>query len=297
MAFSIKTQKKLFPYLLLLPTLILLICIVIYPLIYSVNLSFHSYDLKKFTQGMQFVGFQNFLDAIKDTQFLKALKVTFLFMLIAIPAEFILGLAIALLLNKDVRGSKTIRTLVVIPMMVTPIIVGLQWRFLFNFDMGLINQILRLLQISPGINILGNYKYALFGVAIADIWQWTPFVILLCYSGLRSLPVEPFEAITIDGATSWQTFKYLTLPLLKPIIVITVLLRTMDAFRIYDMIYTLTFGGPGSSTETASFYVYRVSFKLFQMGYGAALSYILLIITIIIANLFVKSLKQVWEGQ
>jgi len=217
-------------------------------------------------------------------------------MLIAIPIEFVVGLSIALLLNKDIRGSKTIRTLVIIPMMVTPIIVGLQWRFLFNYDMGLISQVLRVLHISEGFNILGNHSYALAGVALADIWQWTPFVILLCYSGLRSLPIEPYEAVTMDGATSWQTFKYITLPLLKPVIVITILLRTMDAFRIYDMIYTMTFGGPGASTETASFYVYRVSFKLFHMGYGSALSYILLIITIIIANLFVNSLKKVWEG-
>ncbi|MCX6089183.1 MAG: sugar ABC transporter permease [Candidatus Atribacteria bacterium] len=296
MAINLRTQKKLYPYILLIPTLVLLICIVVYPLIYSLNLSFHSFDLKKFTLGRQFVGFQNYLDVFKDIQFLKALRVTILFMLIAIPIEFIAGLSIAMLLNKDVRGSKIVRTLVVIPMMVTPIIVGLQWRFLFNYDMGLINQVLRLLHISQGVNIVGNYKYAIFGVALADAWQWTPFVILLCYSGLRSLPVEPFEAVTIDGATSWQTFKYLTLPLLKPIIIITILLRTMDAFRIYDMIYTLTFGGPGASTETASMFVYRVSFKLFQMGYGAALSYVLLIITIIIANLFVNSLKKVWEG-
>ena len=132
MGINLRTKKKLFPYLLLIPTLALLICIVIYPLIYSLNLSFHSFDLKKFTLGRQFVGLQNYLDAFHDTQFLKALKVTILFMLIAIPIEFITGLAIALLLNKDVRGSKTVRTLVVIPMMVTPIIVGLHWRFLFN---------------------------------------------------------------------------------------------------------------------------------------------------------------------
>jgi len=184
---------------------------------------------------------------------------------------------------------------VVIPMMLTPIIVGLQWRFMFNYDCGLVNYLIRGLHLGSGIAVLSDRSLALFGVILADVWQWTPFIVLLCYSGLRALPVEPYEAARIDGASGWQTFKYLTIPLIKPVVLIAVLLRTLDAFRIYDVIYTMTYGGPGVATEVASFYVYRKSFKFLYMGYGSALSYILLIISIILATMFVKMLKKSWQ--
>jgi len=287
-------RKNMYPYLLLIPVMVLLIGIVVYPLVYSLRLSFCSYDLKKPWLGREFVGMTNYINAFKDSLFLGSLRITLFFLLGAIPIEIFLGFGIALLLNKDVKGSQIVRTLVVIPMMLTPIIVGLQWRFMFNYDCGLINYIVRGLRISSGISVLSERSLALLGVILADIWQWTPFVILLCYSGLRALPIEPYEAAKIDGASGWQTFRYLTVPLVKPIIVIALLLRTMDAFRIYDVIYTMTYGGPGAATEAASFYVYRRSFKFFHMGYGAALSYILLVISIGLAMVFVNILKRVW---
>lgn len=290
-----RQRKNLFPYLLLIPVLALLISIVVYPLIYSLSLSFCAYDLKKPWLGKQFIGVSNYVNIFKDSLFATSLKVTGFFLLGAIPIEFFLGLGIALLLNKDVKGSKVVRTLVVIPMMLTPIIVGLQWRFMFNYDCGLVNYLIRGLHLGSGIAVLSNRSLALFGVILADVWQWTPFIVLLCYSGLRALPVEPYEAARIDGASGWQTFKYLTIPLIKPVVLIAVLLRTMDAFRIYDVIYTMTYGGPGVATEVASFYVYRKSFKFLHMGYGSALSYILLIISIILATMFVKMLKKSWQ--
>jgi len=288
-------RKNTFPYLLLIPVMVLLISIVVYPLIYSLSLSFCSYDLKKPWLGKEFVGIKNYINAFKDLLFLGSLRITLFFLLGAISTEFFLGFGIALLLNKDIRGSQIVRILVIIPMMLTPIIVGLQWRFMFNYDCGLINYIVRGLRISPGILILSERSLALIGVILADIWQWTPFMILLCYSGLRALPLEPYEASRIDGASGWQTFRYLTVPLLKPVILIALLLRTMEAFKIYDVIYTMTYGGPATATEAASFYVYRISFKFFHMGYGAALSYILLGISIGLAMVFVNILKRAWE--
>lgn len=283
-------NKALYPYLLALPTLIVLILMNLYPLIYSIRVSLTDYNLAVGLKP-EYVGFQNFIRLFKDVLFLKSFWLTVQYVLGAIIMEFGAGLIIALLLYRLQNKGRIILTLFLLPMMLTPIIVGLMWRFMLNYDVGIVNFIIEMLGLKR-FPFLANQSTALLSIIIVDAWQWTPFMVLLLYSGLQSMPVDPFEAGKIDGASEFQMFRYITLPTLKPIILISLLIRGMDAFREYDKIYTMTNGGPGNCTETASFYVYRVAFKFFEVGYGAAAAFVLLIISVLVCKQFVSRLPK-----
>lgn len=283
-------NKAFYPYLLALPTLIVLILMNLYPLIYSIKISLTDYNLA-FGLKPEYVGIQNFIRLFKDVLFLKSFWLTVQYVLGAVLIEFSAGLIIALLLHRLQNKGRIILTLFLLPMMLTPIIVGLMWRFMLNYDVGIVNFIIETLGLKR-FPFLANQSTALFSIIIVDAWQWTPFMVLLLYSGLQSMPTDPFEAGKIDGASEFQMFRYITLPTLKPIILISLLIRGMDAFREYDKIYTMTNGGPGNCTETASFYIYRVAFKFFEVGYGAAAAFVLLVISVFVCKQFVSRLPE-----
>jgi multiple sugar transport system permease protein len=205
---------------------------------------------------------------------------------VTIGLQLVLGMGIALLLQRQVVAQGLIRTALLLPMMTTPVVVGLIWRFMFNPTQGIVNYLLGLIGI-PGPNWLGGLQTGLLSVMIADIWEWTPFMVLILLAALQTLPQEPYEAAAIDGASTWQTFLHITLPLLRPTIVVAVLLRAIDSFKTFDLVYVMTNGGPGTSTETLSFYTYKWGFKFFQMGYASALSFVMLIMVIIFANILI----------
>lgn len=269
------------------PAVLILATISLFPFVYSLWLSLNKWNLADRTATWTLVGLKNYITIFTtDPFFGSAIKATFIFLGGAVVVEMILGLAIALLLNDEFRGQGLIRTMIMLPLMTTPVVVGLIWRFMYNPERGMVNYLLSLVGIT-GPDWLGRHQTAMPAVIFADIWEWTPFVALIVLAALQALPREPFEAALIDGASAWQSFRYITFPLIQPALLVALLIRLMDAFKTFDLIYVLTLGGPGVSTQALSLYTYKYGFKFFRMGYASALSYIMIILMIIMANVFI----------
>jgi len=249
-------RKNLYFYILALPTLLILFCMTIYPLIYSLTVSLTNYNLTNFSAKTLFVGLSNYARLFSDQFFIGSFWNTIKYVFGTVVIEFLVGFGIALLLFRLRHFGKPLLTIFLLPMMLTPIIVGLMWRFMFNYDVGLVNYFLEFFGLRR-FPFLADKSTSLLSIILVDAWQWTPFVILLLYSGLQSVPLEFFEAAKIDGASELQIVRYITLPVLRHTIFICLLIRGMDALREYDKVYTMTYGGPGTATETFSFYIYR----------------------------------------
>ncbi|HEX3083713.1 MAG TPA: sugar ABC transporter permease [Pyrinomonadaceae bacterium] len=277
-------------YVLLAPTVAVLLALTIYPLIYSVRISLQS-ESHHWT-------LQNFARLLNDQFFLSALAHTILYAAIALTFEFFIGLALALLLNTQMRGRTVFRSLLLAPMMLPAVVVGVVWRLMLNSNFGAVNGTLKGLGINAdALTWTASPKLAMASVIVADIWQWTPFMFLILLAGLQAIPQEPYEAALIDGAGAWQTFLHVTLPLLKPAILIALLLRTMDLLRVFDQIFILTEGGPGFATETVSLYIYRTAFRFSNFGYAAAMSFVLLLITNVISVGYIRMLRTESEAR
>jgi multiple sugar transport system permease protein len=271
-------------YLLVAPTVAVLFALTIYPLIYSVKISLQG-ETGHWT-------LQNFARLISDQFFLSALAHTVVYAVIALTFEFLIGLGLALLLNTQLRGRSIFRAVLLLPMMLPPIVVGVVWRLMLNSNFGAVNGTLKSLGInSDALTWTASPKLAMASVIVADVWQWTPFMLLILLAGLQAIPEEPYEAALIDGSSVWQTFRHVTLPLLKPAILIALLLRTMDLLRVFDQIFILTEGGPGFATETVSLYIYRTAFRFSNFGYAAAMSFVLLAITNVISVGYIRLLR------
>ncbi len=273
------------------PTVFTLLCIVIFPLIFSLSLSLHDWNIFR-QEGWQWRGLGNYADILfLDPYFRQSLKVTGFFLLGTVPLQFILGLAVALILYRITRKIiGFLRTTLIVPAIMTPIVVGIIWRLMYNPDLGMLNYLLSLIGLPP-VNWTGMPMSALPSVMMADIWEWTPFMALILLAGLQALPREPYEAAVVDGASNWQTFRYITLPLLSPVMLVAILIRLMDSFKTFDLIFVLTQGGPGMSTETMNYYTYRYGFKFFHMGYASALSWLLVIIVTVISIILVRTIR------
>lgn len=276
-----------FPLLLLGPTLAVLLSLSVYPLIYSVTISLQSQS----ADGVKW-GAANFTRLLSDTFFLTAMAHTFVYAASALTLEFLIGLSLALMLNGPLRGRGLFRATLLIPMMLPTVVVGVVWRLMLNPNFGAINGTLKQFGVNTeALTWTASPRLALLSVIAVDVWQWTPFVFLVLLAGLQAIPQEPYEAALIDGSNKWQTFRHVTLPLLKPAILIVLLLRTMDLLRVFDQIFILTEGGPGFATETISLYIYRTAFRFFDFGYAAAMSFVLLAITNVISTLYIRFLQ------
>ena len=228
-----------------------------------------------------------------DKFFLEALAHTFIYAATALTFEFLLGLTLAILLDGPLRGRSLFRSGLLIPMMLPPVVVGVVWRLMLNPDFGAVNGTLKGVGLNTeALTWTASPVLAFASVIAVDIWQWTPFIFLVLLAGLQSIPQEPYEAAVIDGSSAWQTFRHITLPLLKPAILIALLLRTMDLLRVFDQIFILTQGGPGFSTETVSLYIYRTAFRFSDFGYAAAMSFVLLILTNIVSVGYIRLLQR-----
>ncbi len=281
---NLQSRDRLFPFLLLAPTITVLLALSIYPLIYSVRVSLHD------TSGN--LALTNFTRLVNDQFFLSALAHTFVYAVIALTFEFAIGLGLALLLDSQVRARGLFRSLLLVPMMLPPIVVGVVWRLLLNANFGALNGTLKRFGVNTeSLTWTASPKLAMASVIAADVWQWTPFVFLILLAGLQAIPQEPYEAALIDGSSGWQTFRHVTLPLLMPAIVIALLLRTMDLLRVFDHIFILTEGGPGFATETLSLYIYRTAFRFSNFGYAAAMSFVLLLVTNVISAGYLRLLR------
>jgi len=288
--------RQIEPALFIAPAFVTLFIILVYPLGYSFWLSFHDWTLRTFRSGIPYVGLENYVSLLRNREFLNSIVTTATFMLGAITLEFLLGMGLALLLAHDLRGKRIYRSMILLPMMCTNVVVGLTWRLLYNYEYGSINYVLKLLN-APPVAWLSDTSVVMVAVILVDVWNTSSFVALLLLAGLQSLPEEPFEAARIDGASAWQRFQYLTLPLLRSTILVALLWRIIDTFRIFDVIYLLTAGGPARLTETVSIYVYRYGFQVFDLGFAAAASYTMIFIMLIIALLLARMIGRTSNAQ
>jgi multiple sugar transport system permease protein len=284
---AVSKRASLLPYLFVAPAILVLLALSIYPLLYSVTIS-----LQTETNNGIVWGLNNFLRLTTDSFFFTALLHTFVYAAAALICEFLLGLGLALLLNRQLRARGLFRAALLVPMMLPTVVVGVIWRLLLNPNFGAINGTLKGLGINTEmLTWTASPKLAMLSVIAVDVWQWTPFMFLVLLAGLQAIPQEPYEAALIDGSSRWQTFRYVTLPLLKPAILIALLLRTMDLLRVFDQIFILTEGGPGFATETISLYIYRTAFRFFDFGYAAAMSFVLLAVTNVISIVYIRFLQ------
>jgi multiple sugar transport system permease protein len=283
--------RMLEPVLFIAPAFLVLFIILVYPLGYSFWLSFHDWTLYNFRTAIPFVGLQNYIQLLTSGEFFHSVGITLLFMAGAISLEFVIGMGLALLLDRNLWGKGIIRSLILLPMMVTNVVIGLTWRLLFNYQFGIINYYLGVLGIAP-VQWVSSPTMAMPSIIIVDVWNTTSFVTLMLLAGLQSLPEEPFEAARIDGASAWQSFRYLTLPLLRPTIMVALLWRIIDTFRIFDVVYLLTAGGPARATETVSLFVYRNGFQLFNLGYASAASYLMILGMLIMAVVVTRLIRR-----
>lgn len=268
---------------LLVPVVILLI-VNLLPLIFTFYLSFHEWVL--YRQNVpEFVGLENWIEMLQSAKFWHALRVELIFVIGAVGIEFVFGFAIALFLNQEMRGRDFVRSLFLFPMVLPPIVAAFLWRFMLQADIGVINYFLSFVNLDRAW--LAGQTTALATLIFVDVWQFTPFVILLLLAGLQQLPQEIYEAAQVDGAGVIHQFRYLTLPLLTPTILIVLLLRIVEALKVFPTIYVLTGGGPGQATEALNFLAFIVAFNQSRMGYGATLSVSVLLMSIAIAMGFI----------
>lgn len=281
-----RAGEKWVPMTLLAPTMIIMTVVGMYPLLHSLYIALTNYN-PTYGTSYDFVWFANFAKAFADGQFWYSVGLTLMFTLFSVSCSLALAVALALLFNQDHFGFLVLRMVLMIPMLITPIAVGITWRAMMMPDLGVLNYLLSLIGIPPQA-WASSPSSAMASLVLVDVWQWTPFMFLIIFAGLRSLPKSPFEAAQIDGAGPVMTFINITLPMLKPVVVIATLLRIVDAFRTYDTVYIITRGGPDFATDLLSVYLQRVNFRFFDLGYGSALSWIALIIILVVVLVFVK---------
>lgn len=275
-------------YLLLAPTIVLLLMLTVYPLVFALAASLQTVSVR--TGERSFVGLANFASIFSDGLFWNALGNTAVYTGVGVSVEFALGLAFALILSESFLGRGLFRTIFLAPMMLPPIVVAITFKVIYMQKYGVSNWLLGLIGIK-GMLWESGPQTALFSLILVDIWEWTPFMLLILLAGLQSLPAEPYEAAKVDGASWLQAFRHVTFPLLTPAVLIAVLLRLMDTLRIFDQVFVMTGGGPANSTETLSLYVYQAGFRFNNVGYATAMSFVLLVLTTVVSNVFISRLR------
>jgi len=282
------TQGRGEVLLLLGPCAIYLAAFSIFPLVTSLLRSFQDYNTR--TDTWRWVGLDNYSQLIHSSEFWTVVENTVLLTVVGVTIQVVLGTALALFFNQQLRGASIVRGILILPMLLTPIVVGLMWRALLDPNWGLLNWIF--VQIGVGqVGWLSDPSVALWTLVVVDSWQWTPFVFVIVYARLQALPQEVFEAGSVDGANWFQRTVYLTLPLLAPAIVFAAVFRGIDAFRTFDLVYGLTNGGPGTSTTTLSFQAFQNGFEFQHYGYASAISYVMVIAAAIGITLLFKVVK------
>jgi len=286
--YSLKFLRKWF---FILPTIIFFIGMVVFPMIWSLSLSF--YNWKAATGGAKiFIGLRNFYTIFtKDLRFWGDLRFTLFYVGMAVFIELLLGLGLASLLSKKIPFRNFFRVIYLLPMTAPPIAVAFLWRMFLQPDVGIINQFLQRINL-PSVKWTTEVSIAPWALVMVDVWEWTPFMFLALLAAFQSLPQEVYDAAAVDGASSLQAFVYVTVPMVLPIIVTLVLLRAIDAFKLFELVFGITGGGPGGSTESLSYYIYTTGLSYFDIGYSCALSWVFLIIVLFIAIFVLRLLRR-----
>jgi len=289
-------RKKIVKYMFVGPGIAWVLLFTIFPLLYSLRLSFF---YSRLGNPERFVWLSNFGRAFTDYRFWAVLKVTIFFVVFDVSVTVLIGLLLALLLSRPLRkpfgGQKVIRSFFTMPLFTAPIALGYLGLTIFHEQVGAINTILKAFGTSNLPSWFSDPWLARFAIAIVDIWQWTPFCFLVLLSGLQSLPDEIYEAAILETSSGWDMFKHITLPLIGPILFTVTILRIVETFKILDIPFSMTSGGPGMATQTYSYYIYLTGLRNFNFGYASALAYILLIIMLMISLFFFKRLREIYD--
>ncbi len=282
---------KIGSILFLAPAIVFLLLTSVYPLLYSLWLSFHSWNMTIPNSQPVWVGTRNYERLWDNPDFWNSVQVTLIFVTVAVFFQFLLGLGLALLATSRIRAMGWIRTIMLFPLMLAPVVAGVLWRTLFHSTYGVINWAIGIVGIPPQ-EWIGSPSQALPAVITVEIWQNLPVVTFVLAAGIQSLPVDLYKAAQVDGASAWQTFRKITLPLLKPVILVLLLLRIMDAFKVFDIVFTMTYGGPGQTTELMSMLIYKTGLRFFQIGQASAMSWIFLVAIFLISLFFIWRLDK-----
>ena len=283
-------ERAWYPYLLIAPSMITLVVVSLAPFIYAIYLSFHE---AKFGRVRDFIWFDNYALLLSDPRFWNSIGVAATFVFIAVPIEFMLGLIGALVLNQNVRGRSLLIPLLFMPTMMAPIVVGLLWKIMLAGSWGFFSyNVLERFNILEGTSVFASPEFALYALIFVDIWQWTPFMMLAFFAGLQALPLGPYRAAAVDGANPLQMFFHITLPMMTPLLAVIGLLRFIDAFKVFDTIYILTNGGPGTTTETPSILANKMTFEFWNIGEASALAVIVWIAFFAFCSIFYQVAKK-----
>jgi multiple sugar transport system permease protein len=297
-ASPVVTARRLRPagsplgYLMTAPAILTITVLILLPLAYSVVLSLYKWRLLEMNRPKQWFGLGNYWRLLTDSGLATALGNTALFVVGAVAVELMLGFVVALALFNINRGRKLANAVILLPMIITPVITALLWRYLLDPQFGIVAQVMTLLGGNGGIDVWGSSSLALPGLVLVDIWQWTPFVILVIHAGMLGISSELFEAAAIDGAGQLRVALSVILPAIRPQILLVLLFRTMDTYRIFDIVFVLTRGGPGTASDTVGLYTYRTGFTYTEMGYAMALSLFILVTVAVISSVYIRLLRR-----
>lgn len=264
-----------------LPAVLAIVVLIVGPVLANLGISTYSWFIG---QTPRFVGLDNFADALTDRRFWNGVRNTFYFTGLAVPIQLVLGLGIAVLFNREFPGKAIVRTIILLPMVATPVAIALIWALMFNPSLGVLNYFLETLGLPRSLWVADG-RLVIPSLVLVDVWQWTPFVALILLAALQGVPQEYYEAATIDGAGALQTFRYITLPSIRSAIVVALILRSIDALKTFDIIYVITGGGPGIASETLNVFAFRTGFEFFRAGYAASLLIFLLLLVLGVAIL------------
>jgi len=280
-----------FGFIITLPALFIMLVVFVFPLLFSAFTSLHRFEIAR-PDRTKFIGSENYVEIIQDSAFQRALMNTLTYVFVAIPIEFSIGLGLALALANIVHGRGMFRTLLVIPQMLAPAVSALMWKFMYNDELGIINHLLREFGVNRPPLWLTETPLALFSIIIVEIWATVPVFVLLLLAGLMSIPQEYYEAAAIDGGSPLAIFRRVTLPLLQPVILVALLIRGMDAFRVFDLVYVLTGGGPALRTDVLSYFVFRTAFTDRDFGLASAGAWIISIILLMGGLVLIRLLRR-----
>jgi multiple sugar transport system permease protein len=287
---SKRQADRRFASLLISPSLLVILLVCVFPLGYGIVLSFLKYELA-LPVPVSFVGLNNYLKVVNDPTFWHAVKISVITVVAGAAVQLTLGFGAAMLVNDEFRGRSAIVSLLLLPTTIAPVVVGFVFRMILNDRFGPLNYFLHLLGL-PGVPWLSNPTAAIAGITLANGWEWFPFVMLVILAGLQSIPQELIDAAMVDGASRWDIFWRVTLPLLQPIVIVVVLIRAIEDLKLFDIIYVTTGGGPGIATQTMNMYAYQRGFSFFSLGYASALSYVQLVITLVMVRVLFSRLSR-----
>ena len=275
------------------PTILLLLAVNIYPLFYAISMSFTNFYANKIGKEIKWVGLKNYIKVLGKESVWERMQITANFMFWTLLIQALIGLGLALLLNKKFKGNELLTTLIVLPMMLSPAVVGTFWTYLYNPQVGVFSYIMNFFYNFGPIDMIGSSVLAPWSIVIVDTWMWTPFTMLICLAGLRSIPDYLYEAAEVDRASRWQQFIYITLPSVLPFLLLALLFRGIENFKMFDMVVELTSGGPGSATELASIQLKREAFEKWKTGYSSAYAVILFVTIFGFGNVYVKVMNKI----